>query len=345
MSGIRNLIISILSFLEYVFLVNLWDNLLGVEREDNQLNTEDKEKEVFTKIERFVPQNFEQYIGQSKAKDILISYLQATKTRNETFPHVLIHGSSGCGKTTIAKIIANELKINFIEVITSEIKTFIDIKYRIKEAKGGIVFLDEIHSLNRDICETIYTMMEYFTYEGEAIRPFTLIGATTELGEVLKDRKPFVTRFELVLELEDYTISDIIKIVKQYREEMFNNDYIKDENLELIAKNCRGIPRIANQLLKSTIFLGSINRVLCNLGIIKDGYTIKDLKVLEYLKNGDKIGLDAISTYLNTSTENYRFIIEPYLIRSNLITRTPRGRKITPNGSKFLEELNEYIRR
>ena len=290
----------------------------------------------------FRPINFNQYIGQEKAKAILKNYIQGTKNRNTIFPHLLIHSSAGMGKTTLARIVANELQVEMKEYITSSITADAYMfKYILKKANGNIIFLDEVHGIDRNSAEQIYSMIEDFTHNGEAIPPFTLIGATTELGEILETRRPFYDRFKIVIELEDYTLEDMIKIIKQYKENSFP-DYIDEKIYEVIAKNSQGIPRKAIRLLDATIYFGGdVQEVLKSFGIIKDGYSLKDLKVLEYLFQNQKgVGIQGISSYLNTSTQNYLYEIEPYLLKNNIIIRTPRGRKISDKGIQLIQELS-----
>jgi len=289
----------------------------------------------------FRPQTFEQYIGQAKAKDILKSYIKAMKERDKILPHVLIYGSAGCGKTTLAKIIANELSVKFIESITSEIKDFIDLEWKINDAQSGVLFLDEIHSLDRDTAESIYTVMEDFTHEGDPILPFTLVGATTELGEILKNRRPFYDRFKIIIELENYTPQDLSTIAQQYKESSFKEDNVPQELYDLIGRNSRGTPRSAIRLIEATIYLNNdIQRVLKNFSIIKDGFTEKDLKVLRYISKNEKgVGLQGLTSFLGTSQENYTYDIEPFLLTNELIIRTPRGRRITEEGKEKIKEL------
>lgn len=297
------------------------------------------------KVNIFRPTNFSEYIGQEKAKDILKSYISATKQREKIFPHVLIHGKPGCGKTTLARIIANELGVKFTETMTSEITNFYGLLFKINLADGGILFLDEIHSLERTTAESIYTIMEDFTFEGRPVKPFTLIGATTELGEIIKDRKPFYDRFKIIIELEDYTPEEITKIVYQYKQNSFPTDLVSNPTLDIIGKNSRGTPRNGIRLLEATVYLnGDIKRTLKNFSVIYEGYTLKDLKLLEYLNNNPKgVGLQGLVAYLDIDMESYVYNVEPFLLQNGLVVRTPRGRKISDSGKKKIEELRAKL--
>lgn len=287
------------------------------------------------------PQVFSEYIGQEKAKSILKAYIEASKTRNRVLPHVLIHGKAGCGKTTLAKIIANEMGVTYKEVVNSTITQNYQLIQLIEEVNGGILFIDELHSMERNMAETIYSAMEDYKYNGVAIKPFTLIGATTEYGELIEKERPFVDRFEVILELQDYTIDELALLIRQYRNMSFPKDQFDVNHYKIIAENARLTPRIAIRLTKATIYLhGDLEKVLYNHSIIAEGYTEKDLIVLKFLNNEPKgSGLSGIAQKLDTSASNYMQQIEPYLVRNNLISRTPRGRKLTQKGLNKIKEL------
>ncbi len=299
------------------------------------------ETEQITTI--FRPSTFSEYIGQYKAKRLLETYMLGVIKRNIVFPHVLIHSSPGMGKTTLARLLSKELKVNFIETIASEIKDVAKLLDLIYKVKDGILFLDEIHAMPREIAEKLYPMMEDFQFDGNNIPYFTLIGATTELGEIIKNRKPFMQRFKIPIELEKYTIEDLIIIAKQYKNSMFPRDELAEDKYRTIAQNCRYTPRIAITLLESTIYFdGDIGDVLDVFGIVKDGYTTKDIKLLKYiLSNKTGVGLDGLASYLDTSVANYKYEIEPYLLQNGLIIRTPRGRKISEQGIQLLREIGD----
>lgn len=286
------------------------------------------------------PETFDEYIGQEKAKSILKDYIKAMKERKQTLPHILIHGQAGCGKTTLAKIIAKTIRKPFREAITSTLVTPYDLLLAIKRVDGGVLFLDEIHAIDRDLAESIYSIMEDFKYNGEPIQPFTLIGATTEIGEMIEDMRPFVDRFRLPIELEDYKDNEIALLSRQYRLNAFPHDNMPLALHNIIARNARKTPRIAIRLTEATCYLKDLNKVLYNFNIIKDGYTHKDLKTLKYIALNEKgVGLQGLVSYLGTSAKNYSHEIEPYLLKNQLLIRTPRGRKITPEGLIKIQEL------
>jgi Holliday junction DNA helicase RuvB len=290
----------------------------------------------------FRPSNFEEYIGQERAKSQLKAYISGTKSRGKVFPHIMIHGNAGCGKTTLARLIAKELDVSFVEIVASDIIFAEDILSQLRKLqKHGILFVDEVHGLKREVVEGCYPIMEDGTYKDFIIAPFTFMGATTELGEILKTRRPFFDRFKIVIELEQYTNEEIERLVKQYKSKIFPNDTIMEGCYKVIAENSRGTPRMSVRLLESTIYLnGNVKQALQNFSIIDKGYNLKDLKTLQYIASNDKgVGLQGISSYLAIPAESYIYDIEPYLLQNNLLVRTGRGRKITVEGQKMIKVL------
>jgi len=311
--------------------------------QNNEYNCLENQK-LYLNNKLFRPSTFEEYIGQNKTKEILKNYILGTSSRNKVFPHTLIHGNAGFGKTTLSEILAVELNVKYHSTIGSEIKHLEDIIRKINLVDGGILFIDEIHSMGRDIGELFYTIMEDFQSSSSDLKPFTLVGATTELGELIKNRKPLVDRFKIIIELENYNIEDLVKIGVQYKQKVFPEDTIINNTYKVLAENCRSTPRNLIRLLEATIYFNNINKVLNSFSIIKDGFTIKDLEVLHYLKENIKgVGLNNIASYLNTSSENYVYNIEPYLLQKGLLIRSGRGRKITERGIEKIKELEGSI--
>jgi len=299
----------------------------------------------YKKSAQFRPKNFNEYIGQRYAKQILATYIQGIKERKIVFPHTLIHGNPGMGKTTLAKIMANALNVKFVETIASEIETADEMIEKIVACNGGIVFLDEIHSMPLKVMEKLYPMVEDFTFDGNPLPPFTLIGATTEVGEIIKRAKPFYDRFKLIIELEEYIKGDLVRIGSQYKTNTFPKEIVGRDTLEIIADNSRGTPRTVIRLVEATIYFKKVANVLRSFRIIKDGYTQKDLKVLKYMTKNEKgVGLQGLAAYMATSSETYMYEIEPFLLQRGLIIRTARGRKITDEGRKVIVELENRMK-
>lgn len=286
------------------------------------------------------PQKFEEYIGQTKAKELLQAHIEGSKRLNENFPHLLISGLAGTGKTTLLQLVANKLNLDFVYCIAETLKSPQQVVDKIVECKGGILMIDEIHGLSRQINEFLLPIIEDFRVNNQYIKKFSLFGATTELGQIIKKFKPFLDRFPLKLTLESYTHQNLAIIAKQFKEKTFPNIQVDDSIYELISKNCRETPRLALSLLKSYIFIQDIKKVLYANSIVKDGITEQDIKLLKYLEENPKgVGLNTISLYLQTSEANYQYSIESYLLKKGLITRLPRGRIITEKGKEFLKCL------
>lgn len=328
-----------------------WKDLFGKTPEPKGFKkpVEIKKKPTKVKSERksrnYKPLVFEEYIGQERTKTVLKRFIESTKKRGDIFPHLLIYGKPGTGKTTLANIVANELSVRMEETIASQLKTGKDILELISKVKGGILFIDEIHGLERDAAEEgLYKTMEDFkTSTGKKIKPFTVVGATTELGEVIAKVKPLFRRFDLKRELDPYTVENLVQIGKQYKNKIFPKDELNDETLAIIAENSRGTPSAVISLIKYTIYFeGKIDEVLKTNKIIYKGFTTKDLKVLQYIAtNLGGVGLQGIAAYLDTGQQNYLYEIEPYLLQHGALTRTSRGRKITVEGIKLIDILKE----
>ena len=322
-----------LSWLVLPFKESLFEEARGEVKKTTDAMPDKKD----TNKPAYRPKTFEEYIGQNKAKEILKNYIMGCRKRNMVFPHILIQGVPGSGKTTLANIIINYLGGNYISVIGSEIPKDYDFTPNINRLEGGQYYIDEIHSVERNIVEKLYPIMEDF----KDVTPFTLIGSTTELGEMIKDREPFVDRFKIVIELERYTIDELVCIVTQYKTHLFPNENLPNTTYSILAQNCRFTPRVLLRLLDATIqFDGDVKKVLKSFGIIRDGLNTNDLKVLQYIGSSSSgVGFKNIATYIDTSTENYLYSIEPFLLQNNYIVTTARGRKITELGKKTIEEL------
>ena len=285
------------------------------------------------------PAEFNEYIGQIKAKRRLISRIEGAKKLNETMGHTLLTGSAGHGKTTLAYIIAKQLGLKVVELVGGSLKSEQQVVDKIAECEGGILFLDEIHKLSNKLGNFLLPIIEDFQVQGKKIKPFTLIAATTELGQLEKHLKPFVQRFPIQIELEDYNTEEIVTIIKQFHGKKYNDIKIDDHIYNTIALNCRLTPRIAISLLKDYICSENIKEVFENNQIVKDGFTLRDIKVLNYL-NTKPMGASkvTISSFLGTSNSNYDSLIEPYLLKNDLIEISSR-RKITIRGKEFLNEI------
>ena len=320
------------------------------------LAEDDGEEEILEKSLR--PKTLDEYIGQDKVKENMKIYIEAAKKRGEPLDHCLFYGPPGLGKTTISGIIANEMnskiKITSGPAITkpgdlAAILTTL--------SEFDVLFIDEIHRLNKTVEEILYPALEDFALDivigkgpgARSIRldlpKFTLIGATTKAGALTT---PLRDRFGIVHRLELYDSKDLMKIVKRSSKILDIN--IDEESAYEIARRSRGTPRIANRLLKRVRDYaivkgdGNINikitkYALNKLEIDELGLDETDRKMLEMMiiqYNGRPIGIETIATSLDEEVDTIEDLYEPYLIQIGFLARTPRGRMPLPAAYKHL---------
>lgn len=306
------------------------------------------------------PLSLNDFIGQSKLKDNLGVFIRASKKRSEQIDHILFYGPPGLGKTTLAKIIANEMGVNFKSTSGPAITKAGDLAAIMTNLEeNDILFIDEIHRLSIAVEEVLYSAMEDFTIdiiigEGPAARTikidipkFTLIGATTRFGML---SSPFRSRFGILCNLEFYNTKDLTKIV--IRAAKVSNLVIDTEASEEIARRARGTPRISLRLLRRVSDFASIfseNGVIglsitCialeKLEVDKIGLDKGDINYLSFIAekyNGGPVGIETIAAGISEERDSIEDIIEPYLIQIGFIIKTPRGRCLTKNS---LEHIN-----
>ena len=299
------------------------------------------------------PQTLDDYIGQSKLKEMLKIYIQAAKNRGESLDHCLFYGPPGLGKTTISNIIANELGVNIKVTSGPAIEKPGEIAAILNGlSEGDVLFVDEIHRLNRQVEEVLYPAMEDFAIDimlgkdstARSIRldlpHFTLIGATTRAGLLsapLRDRSGIITK------LEFYTTEELMQIVRRSAK-VLNVD-IDDAGAERIALRSRGTPRLANRLLKrvrdfaDVRFDGRITQEVADmaldiLDVDKLGLDQNDRNYLMTIIDkfsGGPVGVETLAAALGEDSGTIEDVYEPYLLMNGLINRTPRGRVATAN--------------
>ena len=294
------------------------------------------------------PKFLKEYIGQDKVKENMEIYIEAAKKRGEPLDHVLLYGPPGLGKTTLANIISNEMKSNIKITSGPAITKPGDLAAVLTSlSEFDVLFIDEIHRLNKNVEEILYPALEDYTLDivigqgptAKSIRidlpKFTLIGATTKAGSLTT---PLRDRFGIVHRLELYTIRDLTTIIK--RSANILKIEIDDESSVEIAKRSRGTPRIANRLLKRVrdyaLVLGDGNinikiakTALNRLEIDELGLDEIDRKILEVMiekYGGRPIGIDTLATTVGEEVDTIEDVYEPYLIQIGFISRTPRGR-------------------
>ncbi|MDR1688086.1 MAG: Holliday junction branch migration DNA helicase RuvB [Clostridiales bacterium] len=327
---------------------------------ENRIITSAFQEEDTDNEQKLRPSNFETYTGQEKVKNNMKVYIEAAKMRKESLDHVLLYGPPGLGKTTLSNIIASEMGVNIKISSGPAIERPGDMAAILNDlAEGDILFIDEIHRLNRMIEEVLYPAMEDFTLDivigkgpgAKSIRidlpKFTLIGATTRIGLLTA---PLRDRFGVVSRLEPYTVDELTKIL------MRSADVLKVETDEggarEIARRSRGTPRIANRLLKrvrdfAQVKYGGVitpdvaNAALDLLEVDKMGLDSVDRKMLLSVIEkfgGGPVGLETIAVSINEEAETIEDVYEPYLIQQGLIQRTPRGRVVTELGYRHFNK-------
>jgi Holliday junction DNA helicase RuvB len=298
------------------------------------------------------PQLLEDFVGQQALKDNLRIFIQAAKQRNEALDHVLFCGPPGLGKTTLARIMANELGVNILTTSGPVLEKKGDLAGVLtsRQEERDIIFIDEVHRLNSLVEESLYPAMEDFIFDitiGEGpsarsvrlpLKKFTLIGATTRTGMLTS---PMLARFGYVARLGYYTPDELTIIA--LRSARILAVACEEKAAQELGKRARGTPRIVNRLLRRArdvaqvkgdgrITVDIVRTTLSMLGVDNEGLDEMDRKILTSMidnYSGGPVGLNTIAVVVGEESETIEEVYEPFLIQSGFLKRTPRGREVT----------------
>ncbi len=304
------------------------------------------------------PRYLNEYIGQTKVKENLSVFIEAARRRGEALDHVLLHGPPGLGKTTLAGIIANEMQVNLRITSGPTIEKAGDLAALLTNLQeGDILFLDEIHRLNRAVEEILYSAMEDYAIDiiigkgpaANSIRldlpHFTLIGATTRAGQL---SAPLRDRFGITLRLELYTTEELAEIIT--RSAGILETPIEPDGVWEIASRSRGTPRIANRMFRRVRDFAQVradglitkqvaDEALTALQVDRKGLDELDRRMLRSIieqYNGGPVGLETLAATVNEEAVTLEDVYEPYLLQQGFLTRTPRGRCAAPKAYEHL---------
>ncbi len=308
------------------------------------------------------PKTFDAYIGQTELKDTLKITIEAAKKRGQPLDHLLFYGPPGLGKTTIAGVIAEQMGVDIKITSAPALERPRDIIGILMSLKGGeILFIDEIHRLNRVAEEILYPAMEDFildmtTGKSRTVKTmriplpkFTLIGATTKAGEL---SGPLRDRFGIIHRLEFYTTDELSQVIK--RTAGILNIDIDEKGAAAIAGRSRGTPRIANRLVKRVSDFALVkhdgkitediaNSALDTLKIDEFGLDTTDRTLLKLIidkYDGGPVGIETIAAAIGEDVRTIEDVCEPFLLQAGLLQRTPRGRKVSPEAYRHLGYKN-----
>lgn len=306
------------------------------------------------KLQSLRPNNLKEFVGKQTLKQNLKTYLKASSIHNEPLDHCLFYGLPGTGKTSLAFIIAKEQKANIKIIQGSTIQKNLDVyNFALTIHENDVVFIDEIHGINKACFELLYSLMEDFSMDitiGKdfnsrttriKVPKFTLIGATTSLTKI---PKPLEERFGIQFYFEDYSLDEIKIIISNAIKKV--NVKLTEEEILAIANNSKGIPRNALTILSRVIDFktldqnASIKQIFKQIGIFENGLNMNDIKYLMCFVNSN--GIIGIKTLSQMTDFEIQFIeekIEPYLFKNKYVIKTTHGRKILSQGLAIINKI------
>jgi Holliday junction DNA helicase RuvB len=309
-------------------------------------------------IKALRPRNFEEYVGQGNVISSLKVAVQAAKQRDEAVDHVLFHGPPGLGKTTLAHIIARELSVKLTHTSGPALERPVDMVGLLSNLEAGeVLFIDEIHRLSHAVEEYLYSAMEDFVVDfvtGKGaysrtlsfpLKHFTLVGATTRAGML---SAPLRDRFGMVYHLDYYSPEELTRVV--VRSARILEIRMEGDSANEIARRSRGVPRVANRLLRRVRDYAEVHgRGVADLPITRKALEIEGVDELgldrldrQYLSTlsvqyrGGPAGIEAIAATINEDSQTLVDVVEPFLLKIGFIIRTPQGRRTTPEGLSHL---------
>lgn len=332
------------------------DDNIKFEHKKNEDTTSEETSYDMSFESNIRPKLFDDYVGQSALKSTLKISIEAAKKREIPLDHILFYGPPGLGKTTLASIIANEMNTNIKITSAPSLERPRDIIGILMSLKAGdVLFIDEIHRLNKISEEILYPAMEDYyldmtTGKSQTLKSiripipkFTLVGATTKAGSL---SSPLRDRFGIIHRLEFYTDEELTQVI--IRTAKILDIEIDTKGAQAIARRSRGTPRIANRLVKRVrdyaivksngkIDAQTADKALDILQIDKYGLDNTDRSLLNLIAekyNGGPVGIETLATALGEDSKTIEDVYEPYLLQKGFIQRTPRGRKLTPYAAK-----------
>lgn len=335
-------------------------------KDKNEPENDEEVDEILKEYDMFVdrkadkldtePKEWSEYIGQEPIKETIKETILAIQNvKDIPYPHIIVSGSAGYGKSALIHLLARKSKLPLIETIAGNLQEPKDI-YRLlsrlkKEPPYSIIFIDEIHGIKKEIGELLLPAVQMFKVSNKPIPYFTLAGATTDLGLLTEKLSPLVDRCKQQFVLEAYSNEELSTILDNIRKK--RNINISKRGLLEIASRARQTPRLAIGQLENIYYYALAKKIqkieredvinkLNKMGIYKNGITIRDIRLLKYLNNNEKpVGQSAITQKLNLDKKTYMNNIEPFLVRNDFINRTPRGRIITELGREYIKNRKE----